>query len=168
MVDFRLIKSSIKVDFELNKDGKFDAEFNSSRSSIEEWLSFEKAKYGGEDNELTLKLLVEIFKKLDELTEILNDKNGSKLKLENSAVADFIGYEGFKFKQNILQTDKEYFAKLHLPLLAHQKINIFFKAIDEQTARITQITANDEKTWSHFVAGSEMLLIRKAKTNGTN
>ena len=67
MVDFRLIYGRVEIAFEPDDEYVYEVEFNQSRSNIDEWLSHEKVRGEGENSDpLTLKLLVELYKKVDE------------------------------------------------------------------------------------------------------
>ena len=72
MVDFRLINGRVEIGFEPDEEYKYEAEFNQSRSNIDEWLSHEKVRGESENSDpLTIKLLVELYKKVDELSNII-------------------------------------------------------------------------------------------------
>ena len=164
MVDFRLIDSSLRVNFEPFTEGKFENEFYGSRSGIDEWLSFERAKGDMENSDpLTIKLLVEVYKKLEELTTLLREHRDPYSPLERAAVATKVGFEGFCFGEDTLEAGETYFGRLNLNISLKRVIPVQFVALDARAAKITRIAPNDEKEWSHFVAQSEIIAIRKAK-----
>lgn len=164
MLEFRLIDASLQIEFEENEEGKFDSEFGISGNDIDEWVSFQKAKNSSDFTDpLTLKLIVGLYKKLDEIEKILLKSEELHLKYDKNISK--IGYEGFKFKDKCLIKGQKYFGKLTLPFYVKKVVPIVFEAIDDETAKIDKILAKDEKEWSHFVAQSELLGIRKAKEN---
>ena len=56
MVDFRLINGRVEIGFEPDEEYKYEAEFNQSRSNIDEWLSHEKVRGESENSDpLTIK-----------------------------------------------------------------------------------------------------------------
>ena len=76
MVDFRLIYGRVEIAFEPDDEYVYEVEFNQSRSNIDEWLSHEKVRGEGENSDpLTLKLLVELYKKVDELSSIIKNQH---------------------------------------------------------------------------------------------
>ncbi len=166
MVDFRLIDSKVAVSFEEDVDFKFELEFNESRSNIDEWLSHEKARGESENSDpLTLKLLVELYKKVDELSNLIKNEKTPPKPLKHMKITDKIGFEGFSFDEDCLEKDVIYFAKISLPLFIKREILLYFKAVDCKTAKIVRIARSDEKEWSSYVSESERLEIRKQKGN---
>lgn len=166
MVDFRLTSGCVRVEFEVNSGIEFEAEFNETKSSIDEWISFEKAKSDGENSDpLTIKLLTGIYKKLDELSSLLKNEKNPRKELEFTQITDAIGFEGFSFGVDCLKEGEIYFARISLPLFVKSEIPVFFEAVNSRAAKITKITPSDEKEWAHFVARNEIMEIRKAKMN---
>ena len=167
MVDFRLIASQISVEFEEDDGNKFELEFNSSRANIEEWLSLAKARGEAENSDpLTLKLLVELYKKVDELSNLIKHEKSPQTPLKYHEITSLIGFEGFEFKNECLDPSKIYFARVSLPLFIKRDILLYFEALSTKTAKIIRVSRNDEKEWSMYVAESERLEIRKQKSNG--
>lgn len=165
MVEFRLTKGYLQVEFEENVGERFEVEFNQIHSAIDEWVSVEKAKTSGESDPLLVKLLVGIYKKLDELGELIKSEKNPREGLKFKQTTNLIGFEGFGFEKEYLQEGQIYFAKLFVPSFVRSQIPVFFKAVDSKTAQIIKITPSDEKEWSQFVARNEIIEIRKAKIN---
>lgn len=164
MLDCKLIPYQIFVEFQIDNNGEFELEFNSKRADIQEWLIHEKAHGEAENSDpLVLKLLVELHKKIDELSDIINSKNEPIVKLANNQVTSEISFDGFKFSHHCLNKNEIYFARLKVPDSFKKNILVYFKAIDEMTAKIERISLNDERQWSSFVAQSQMMQIRKQK-----
>ncbi|RAZ51904.1 hypothetical protein [Campylobacter hyointestinalis] len=167
MVDFRLIASQISVEFEEDDGDKFELEFSSSRANIEEWLSLAKARGEAENSDpLTLKLLVQLYKKVDELSNLIKNEKSPQIPLKYYEITSLIGFEGFEFKNECLKPGKIYFARVSLPLFIKRSILLYFEALDTKTAKIIKVSTSDEKEWSMYVAQSERLEIRKQKRNG--
>ena len=89
MSQMRFVSAQLKVSFCLD-DGSFESEFSSSHNGLDEWMSMLKAKEGGENTDpLTLKVLTEVLRKLenienmpngkDSLANIHNKKNANKI-----------------------------------------------------------------------------------------
>lgn len=161
MVDFRLFETKFELEFELS-DPKFELEFNASVNAFQDWLSFQKAKDNISDP-LILELLLGLHQKIDDLTNLIKSGQDSQNKLKFVKFASKIGYEGFGFDEDCLEVGKEYFARICVDSFFVKKVCVYFEAVDSKTAKITKINPSSEKQWSHFVARSEMLGIRKAK-----
>lgn len=158
----RLVSAELKVSFELD-NGSFESEFSSSHNGLDEWMSMLRAKEGGENTDpLTLKVLTEVLRKLENIENMLSDEKSSNT-LANSAVADKIGYEGFGFALPCLEAGKSYFARVVIKGFVSKNIKLFFEAVDEKTAKITRISKFDEKEWASNVARYEMGAIRAKK-----
>lgn len=171
--EMRLVSARVEISYELvdeqNKEG-FENAFANSQSGLDEWLSLARAKDEGENSDpLTLKLLTQVLRKLEYIEELLESKDGAQsYKLANSAIATGIGYEGFGFNDECLKSGEKYFAKVRIQGFVKKHIMVFFKALDEKTAKIERISKIDEKEWAQNVARCEMNAIRasKSKDNG--
>ncbi|AII14102.1 hypothetical protein CIG11343_0182 [Campylobacter iguaniorum] len=166
MVDFRLIASRVLVQFQKDLNGEFELEFSQSRSSIDEWLSLEKARGESANSDpLTVKLLVELYKKVDELSNLIKNEKSPQIPLESLETATHIGFEGFKFGVQCLEEGEIYFARILLPTFIKKEILVYFRALDTNTAKIFRVSKGDEREWSAYVAESERLEIRRAKND---
>lgn len=169
--NLRLISASAKVDYELVSDenkARFENIFYSSHNGLDEWLSLARAKEEGENTDpLTLKILIEVLRKLENIENLLESK-GQEYGFKNSANAISLGYEGFGFNESCLSSGQLYFAKVRVQGFIKKHIALYFIALDEKTARITRISKSDEKEWAQNVARAEMNAIRanKSKDNG--
>lgn len=162
MNEMRFVSAELKVSFCLD-DGSFESEFSSSHNGLDEWMSVLKAKEGGENTDpLTLKVLTEVLRKLENIENILSGK-GNSANLGKQENANKIGYEGFGFENACLETGKKYFARVMIGGFVHKNIKLFFEAVDEKTAKITRISKFDEKEWASNVARYEMGAIRAKK-----
>ena len=166
MVDFRLISSRVEIEFEPDMDGAHESEFNQSRSNIDEWLSIEMVRGEGENSDpLTIKLLVELYKKVEELSNIIKNQHTPPKPLKFCLDTSKIGYEGFEFDKDCLEVGTSYFARVNLPLFIKREVMVYFKAITPNCAKILKISRGNEREWNAFVAESERLEIRKVKNS---
>ena len=166
MVDFRLISSRVEIEFEPDMDGAHESEFNQSRSNIDEWLSIEMVRGEGENSDpLTIKLLVELYKKVEELSNIIKNQHTPPKPLKFCLDTSKIGYEGFEFDKDSLEVGTSYFARVNLPLFIKREVMVYFKAITPNCAKILKISRGNEREWNAFVAESERLEIRKVKNS---
>ena len=166
MVDFRLINGRVEIGFESDEEYKYEAEFNQSRSNIDEWLSHEKVRGESENSDpLTIKLLVELYKKVDELSNIIKNQHTPPKPLKFTQLTSKIGYEGFEFDNECLEVGGIYFARVNLQLFIKREVLIYFKALTPKCAKILKLSRGNEKEWNAFVAESDRLEIRKAKNS---
>lgn len=166
MVDFRLIYGRVEIAFEPDDEYVYEVEFNQSRSNIDEWLSHEKVRGEGENSDpLTLKLLVELYKKVDELSSIIKNQHTPPKSLKFNFTTSKIGYEGFEFDNECLEVGVTYYARVNLPLFIRREVLMYFKAVTPKCAKILKISRGNEREWNAFVAESERLEIRKAKNS---
>lgn len=162
MSDFRVIKAELSVEFEEARSD-FELEFQNSHNGLDEWMSMLRAKEEGQNTDpLTLKILTEVLRKLDNIENKLNGNEGLSA-LANHKIATKLGYEGFGFDEDCLEVGKNYFARVRIHGFVHKEIKLFFTAIDAQTAKITRISKFDEKEWASNVARYEMGAIRAMK-----
>lgn len=166
MSDFRLVSAQLFVEFELY-DERFEALFSSSHNGLDEWLSLLKAKESGENTDpLTLKLLTEILRKLENIENMLerqNSTNALNEHLANTKTASKIGYEGFCFDEDCLKSGELYFASVRIKGFVRKNIKLFFRAKSKRLAKIERISKFDEKEWAQNVARCEMSQIRQTK-----
>lgn len=164
MVDFRLINGQIHLEYEECIDDRFELEFSNSRASIDEWLSLAKAKGETDDSDpFTIKILVELHKKIDELTNYIKNNRPDRLELKYKGHTIKIGFDGFRIDKPNLKEGKKYYARISMPLFIKRDILVFFEALDKDTAIIKRISRSDEKDWSSYIAESDRLEIRKQK-----
>lgn len=162
MSEIRLIDAELSVEFEESKD-EFEVEFSSSHNGLDEWMSVLRAKEEGDNTDpLTLKILTEVLRKLDHIEKMLSGDAGAK-SLANKKMASKLGYEGFAFDEECLESGKNYFARVQIHGFVHKQIKLYFTAIDGKTARISRISKFDEKEWASNVARYEMGAIRAMK-----
>lgn len=162
MSDFRLVSAQLFVEFE-PYDERFEAEFSSSHNGLDEWLSLLKAKESGENTDpLTLKLLTEILRKLENIENMLSKQDEAR-HLANTKTASKIGYEGFCFDEDCLKSGGLYFASVRIEGFVRKNIKLFFRALDGRLAKIERISKFDEKEWAQNVARCEMSQIRQNK-----
>ena len=111
---------------------------------------------------LTLKILTEVLRKLDNIENMLSQKC-EETPLANKKIANKLGYEGFCFDEDCLEVGKNYFGRVRIHGFVHKEIKLFFNAIDSKTAKISRISKFDEKEWASNVARYEMGAIRAMK-----
>ncbi len=147
---------------ELKKE--YDSLSEYEEDSIGQWLKLAKAKGDTRDSDqVLLTLMVELHRKIDELTALVKDEERDFVKLENLQRIEGIGYEHFKLENSVLTLGKEYYGRIAMPVFPKREIPLFFKAVKSNMAEITLMHDKDIKDWSAYVVARERVMIRELK-----
>lgn len=170
MEQIRLIPSSLQIDFEhiTNNSSKYDSEFERlseiERDPIGQWYKRQKAKGDiDKQSESLVTLLVELHRKVDELSKVITGENTKPIELENSAMIDGIGYEYFNIADISLK-EGFYYGRIYLPVFPERTMSVFF-SINENgaIAKITKMHQQDHTDWDSFVIAKERQHIQDAR-----
>ncbi len=162
----RFVDGEVWMEFEEDESGEKLAQIavQSPKSQISEWIAHQKAKGNAEDSDpLTLKILVEIYQRIEELTNLVKNPQVATEIAGNRALITNVGYEGFTLQNGCLIAGKKYFARVKLPVFMGAEILMRFISEDAKTARIEKISSENE--WSSWVASCERAMIRRQKMN---
>jgi len=128
---------------------------------ISQWLKLAKARgETAESDQVLLKLVVELHRKIDALEAYLKNET---LSLTYAAEIESIGFEHFKLKESLLQEGKLYYGRIAMPVHPKRDIGVFFKALDSQLAEIVRMHERDEKEWAAYMTARERILIRELR-----
>ncbi len=170
MQNVRVVNAPLDIEFEESEKryDEFKKEYDSlseyEEDSIGQWLKLAKAKGETRDSdEVLLTLIVELHRKVDTLTSLIKNEEKEYIKLADIQKIEGIGYEHFKFEKEVLQTDREYYGRIAMPVFPKRQIPLFFKAISKDTAHITLMHEKDTKDWSAYVVARERVMIREMK-----
>jgi hypothetical protein len=171
--NIRLIETSVNIELSLcDNEEYFKEEYNklieSDEDPVGHWLKQAKAKGETDTNEVLLTLIVELHRKIDNLTKTVKNEELIRLKLKHSIDIISIGYEHFKLKESILEVNKKYYGRINLPVFPQRQIPIFFISKDKDLAEVVLINDRDIKDWDMYVASREREIIRQMrnKNNG--
>ncbi|QOR01062.1 MULTISPECIES: hypothetical protein [unclassified Campylobacter] len=167
-MEINFFKSSLELEFEECKTryDEFLQEYLSSNNyvNLSKWKKLAARVEFSEGEQIIFDLLMDI---KQELYWIKNDINKTKLftDLKYKAFVVGVNFAHFQFKDKCLVQDEEYYARFELN---GQKVSVFFKALSENEAKITQIKAEDELAYDNFVANMQraMIKILKEQENG--
>ncbi|MBR8465471.1 hypothetical protein KDE13_03735 [Campylobacter sp. faydin G-140] len=167
----RLIPASLELDYEIdNGNAEFIREFNMLTLNEEDplgaWLK--RAKSRGETKEsdqVILTLLIELHRKVDELSDYVKNNQKQYLSLENSTKIASINFEYIGLDEPKFEVDKIYYGRILMPIFPKRNIAIYFQAIDEKTAKIVHMHDEDVSDWSAYVTARERVMIRDMKVN---
>ena len=128
---------------------------------VGQWVRIAKTRRENRDtDEFLLKLIVELHRKIDKLTELVEGKKVKYLDLKNSLKIISIDYGKFRLEK-ALESGK-YYGRIFLPVFPQRIIPIFFDLKDD-IGIISKIHHQDERDWDYFVAAKERAYIRELK-----
>jgi len=166
----RIVNAPLVIEYEeLGKRyDEFKKEYDSlseyEEDTIGQWLKLAKAKGDTRDSdEVLLTLIVELHRKIDNLTSIVKNEEKEYLKLKNLQRVEGIGYEHFKFEKEVLSEGLEYYGRIAMPVFPKRDIPLFFRAISKNIAEVYLMHDKDIKDWSAYVVARERVMIRELK-----
>lgn len=171
MDEIRLVKTSLKISYELGdmENAAFIKEYYGSTQLNDDplgaWLKSPKIrKESDESDQVILKLLIELHRKVDDLTQRLqNPEHSSSVPLLNHENLKGIGHGYFQFESAVLEIGKNYYGRIDMPTFPKRQMPIFFEAISEDMAKIILMHEDDERDWSAYMVACERLMIRELK-----
>ncbi|MDD2837380.1 MAG: hypothetical protein PHX59_00345 [Sulfuricurvum sp.] len=147
---------------------EFEREYSqmseSDEDPIGQWLKLAKARGDtSESDPVMLNLMVELYRKMEKLEQILTMSTPKRLPLTHLANIESIGFEHFKLTEGMLERGKRYYGRIEMPIHPKREIAVYFEAIDTSLAKITQIHDRDEKEWASYMTARERVMIRQLK-----
>lgn len=147
---------------------KFEAEFStlarSNDTPISRSINTLRSKLE-ENEEIIFNLLVEIYKKLNSIENMLKQDANPLLPLEHQVSLAFIGHEVL-----CVHTDSAYirtgeiYARLLLPTTPERYIGIFAQVLHPQVAQIKHLHIRDSQCFDSFVVECERTMILDKKS----
>ncbi len=170
-MNIRLVKAPLNLKFSYaDKDRyhifkrEFDKLSEYDEDPVGQWLKMAKARGETKDSDqVMLTLIVELHRKIDEITKILKNEINEMLKLDYESKIDEIGFEHFKIEKELFEKDKIYYGRIPMPIFPKREVAIFFKAINKQIAKIEMMHERDRQDWNSYVAARERVMIRERK-----
>ncbi len=170
MENIRFVPAPLKINFSIigEDDEKFKREFDklvsSDEDSVGQWLKLAKARgETSESDQVLLNLIVELHRKMDELTAYIKDEKPTYLDLEFERDVESIGFEHFKLVDGGLELGLRYYGRILMPVFPKREFPIFFKALSSDIAEIVLMHEPDVKDWSSYMSARERIMIREAK-----
>ena len=173
MLDIRFVKAPLVIRFEKigqNRDF-FEKEFNSlsefEEDAVGQWLKLAKAKGETENSDpVLLTLIVELHKKVDQLSALIKDETREFISLSGYGLIDSIGFENILLESDLFEEGEEYYCRIEMPVFPKREMPIFMKAVSSLVGKIQLIHDKDLKDWSSYVASRERIMIRELKAKG--
>ncbi len=170
MEQIRLIDTILQMSFEevSKRENEFKKEYN-LLSEIEDdsmghWLRRVKASgEAKETDQVLLTLIVELHRKIDELSAFIKQETKEFLKLENKATINKIGFHHIHIENAIFELNMNYYARVNMPFFPKREVPIFIKALSKNLAQIVYIHDKDQKDWNAYLMAKEREQIREKK-----
>ncbi len=166
----RLVPAPLEIDFDPADAGKelFEREFQklseTDEDPIGQWLKIAKAR--GETKEtdpVLLHLMVELHRKMDELTRLVRHEEPERVALSHHASIEGVGFEHFALAEAQLNPGTIYYGRIEMPLFPKRDMGIWFEGVDEKLAKIVRMHERDEKEWNQYITARERVMIRQMK-----
>jgi hypothetical protein len=148
---------------------KYKKEFDilglSDEDAVGEWLKLAKARgETGESDQVLLKLLVELHRKIDSLSAYVKGEQVEHLALEHTADVSGIGYEYFRIEKESFEEGTQYYGRVQMPIFPKREMPLFFQAISSSEAKILLLHERDQKDWNAYLVARERAMIRELKS----
>ncbi len=133
---------------------EFDTFSETNSNPIDDMIQKMKAKEGkNAPEDMTIFLLAELHKKIDELTKLVKGDKHTYIELKNKTTLDFAWFDHLVIGG--LKAGETYYARLEIPLFRPRPIPMFFRATDEGNAEISKIWARDRQEFDSYLASKE-------------
>lgn len=172
MNEVHLVEAVLDIEFDLigTNSSEYAQEYEilgeGDDDAIGQWLRVAKAK--GETSEsdpVILHLIVELYRKLDRLEQIVTNTTPTHIPLSSKKLVNRIGFEHFEISEPLLREGEGYYGRITLPLQNRRVVPVYFQALSPRLAKMTQIHPSDEKEWDSYMMSRERKKIRKLKGN---
>ncbi|PAF49981.1 hypothetical protein BKH41_01395 [Helicobacter sp. 12S02232-10] len=128
---------------------------------FENWLENLKRKNRDEsENELILKVLTQIYHKLNFLESLIKQQCEEFINLDNKALAGALGHGVICSVEKSFEPSKDYYVRFKLPIFPYKHMGVFTQAFDERILKITQMHPKDIQDFDMYIANKEMENLR--------
>lgn len=170
----RLIEAPLEITYSVyDDDEEILREFNmlseSDDDPVGQWLKLAKARgETSESDQVMLTLLVELHRKIDDLSAYVKKEHTEYIDLDKKARIDGIGFDNFHLKDEIFKPNTKYYGRILMPIFPKREVPLFFECEDGGLAKIKRLHERDRKDWNSYVTARERVMIRqmRAKKDG--
>ncbi len=170
-MDVRFVATSLTIHLEL-MDGLSDESFKKEyrvlsdfeEDAVGQWLKLAKARgETTESDDVLMRLMVELHKKVDILTAMIKKEERQLLKLEIDSKINGVGFDHISLENEIFETDREYYCRIQMPVFPKREMPMFLRALDNNKAQIILMHETDQRDWNAYVTARERIMIRESK-----
>jgi hypothetical protein len=170
MSDVRLIEAPLDIGFDIENvnSAAFEQEYiqlsEADNDAIAQWLRNAKGKGEvGDSDGIVVQLLVELYRKIDRLEQILLSTAPTKIPLSGSAKIGRIGYEHFELLEAKLESGAFYYGRIEMPIHPTREVGFYFEAQSPTLAKIVRMHKKDINEWGTYMMVRERVIIRQLK-----
>ncbi|MDX1808478.1 MAG: hypothetical protein R3331_02950 [Sulfurospirillaceae bacterium] len=168
--DIRFVEAPLKIWFDEIDDNEemykreYDKLSNIDDDNLGQWLKLAKARgETGESDQVLLTLLVELHRKVDELSAFVKNEKPDFIDLQYNKDIEGIGHEHFKLIEGNLKENVKYYGRIFMPVFPKREVPVFFIGLDSNIAQIYMLHEKDKKDWSFYMNARERAIIREMK-----
>lgn len=163
----RIVACFFRADYDENSQ-VYEEEFTRIGSQTDifgQWLENSKYHKNSDENEALMKILIQIYHKLENLENLIKEKEKPyvPLKYQGSVVA--LGHGVICMENCDFIAGKTYYMRFNLPVLPERCISVIAQAFDKKVAKIIQMHPKDMKGFDMYIANQEIENLRVKKTN---
>lgn len=170
MEEIRFVPAFLKIAYELGSvdNATFMQEYYAllqlNDDPLGAWLKSSKIRKESEQSDqVLLTLLVELHRKVDQLTHLATSAKPLHIPLALEGNLKAIGHGYIEFEANVLQPNEHYYARIAMPTFPKRQMPLFFEACSETVGKIVMMHEDDEKDWSAYMVACERVMIRQMK-----
>ena len=176
MSDIRFVPAVLKLHLEAlheNNSENFRREYTAlseyEEDAIGQWLKIARARGETRDtDEVLLNLLVELHKKVDELTALVKNEEKKLLTLTHTTEILEIGFEYIRIEDPLFDRGREYYGRIEMPIFPKREMALYLKGIEPYVAEIILMHEKDMKDGNAYVVAKERAMIRELKKGKKN
>lgn len=166
----REVKTALALEFQEVDESASHIEEEYERLSesdddpIGHWLRIAKARGETKDSDmLVVNLIVELYRKIDELTDEIKGTRKSFVELEKEAKVIGLGHRRLFLEKEELEVGKLYYGRINMPVFPRRTIPVFFEAIEPVRGKVVKIHQRDEMDIDKYITSRERSIIRELK-----
>lgn len=165
----RLVSAPLDITFCIYENREdLKREFNmlseSDDDPVGQWLKLAKARgETSESDQVLLTLIVELHRKVDDLTAYIKNEKPEYIKLSQNAKIESIGFDNFYVKNGGFKSGIEYYGRISMPVFPKREMPLFFVGVDDGLAQIKRLHQRDRKDWNGYLTARERVMIRELK-----
>jgi len=170
MSDVRLIEAPLEIAFSVQNSNEIDFEreyiqlSEVENDAIGQWLRNARSKGdSGENDTVVIQLLVELYRKIDHLEQVLLLNAPKRTALAYEGKISRIGYEHFELLEAQFEIGQHYYGRLEMPVHPKREVSFYFEALSPTLAKIVRMHKKDTTDWASHMMARERAIIRHLK-----
>lgn len=168
----RIVYCSFYADYDENSQ-IYEEEFmriGTQTDKFEYLLENLRSRKGGDENETLVRILAQIYHKLENLENLIKEKENFYLPLKFRGNVVALGHSIICMENADFKVGKTYYIRFTLPTLPECVVSVIAQALNSGVVKIIQMHPKNMKDFDMYIAIKEMenLRIKKTKKEGQN